>query len=170
MLRSAASSFIRSMIASFNSTCSPHNRSTLYSLFLKRPSIPLPYHNLLISKYLSLFSIIKALFFLQLCYKTKNIELLLLFIPCVEWIRQEPSIVKFLTYQKTDVLYSLILLYWNQQKETSVWSPLWFNRKGKAYVSIRGVVEGEPPALGLVTGRTIREDIRGDLTARHQSV
>ena len=43
-------------------------------------------------------------------------------------------------------------------------------RKGKAYVSIRGVVEGEPPALGLVTSRTIREDIRGDFTARHQPV
>lgn len=43
-------------------------------------------------------------------------------------------------------------------------------RKGKAYVSIRGVVEGEPPALGLVTGRTIREDARRNLTARHQSV
>ena len=43
-------------------------------------------------------------------------------------------------------------------------------RKGKAYVSIRGVVEGEPPALGLVTGRTIREDPRGDLSTRHQSV
>ena len=43
-------------------------------------------------------------------------------------------------------------------------------RKGKAYVSIRGVVEGEPPALGLVTGRTIREDTRGDLATRHQPV
>ena len=43
-------------------------------------------------------------------------------------------------------------------------------RKGKTYVSIRGVVEGEPPALGLVTGRTIREDIRGDLATRHQPI
>jgi len=44
------------------------------------------------------------------------------------------------------------------------------HRKGKAYVSIRGVVEGEPTALGLVTGRTIREDIWRDFTASHQPV
>ena len=79
----------------------PRSKYSLHHLFFMNPSIPLPYHNLLKSKYLSLFSILKALF-LQLCDKTKNIELLLLFIPCTERIRQEPSIVKFLTYQKTD--------------------------------------------------------------------
>jgi len=53
-------------------------------------------------KILVIFFYTQSVLFLQLCDKSKNIELLLLDIPCIERIRQESSIVKFLTYQKTD--------------------------------------------------------------------
>ncbi len=84
----------------------PRSKYFLHHLFFTKPSIPLPYHNLLKSKYLSLFSILKALFFYSCATKQKNIELLLAINPCVEQIRQKSAIVKFLTYQKTDDFYS----------------------------------------------------------------
>lgn len=102
MLCSAASSFMRSMIASFNSTCSPHDQSTLlifilYELFY---SSTLPQS--LEIKIIVIIFYIQSVIFLQLCYKTQNIELLLPINPYAEGIRQESPIVKFLTYQKTD--------------------------------------------------------------------
>ena len=101
MLRSAASSFIRSMIASFNSTCSPHDLSSLFPILYE-----LFYSSILPQsldiKIIVIIFYTQSVIFLHLCYKTKNIELLLAINPCVERIRQKSAIVKFLTYQKTD--------------------------------------------------------------------
>lgn len=102
IFRSAASSFIRSMIASFNSTCSPHDQSTLFIFILYELFYSSTLPQSLEIKILVIIFYTRSVIFLQLCDKTKNIELLLLDIPCVERIRQESSTVKFLTYQKTD--------------------------------------------------------------------
>ncbi len=147
----STSSFIRSIIASFNSTCSPHDQSTLFILILYGSvySSTLP-QSLEIEVFVIIFYI-KSVIFLQLCYKTKDIEFLLPKNPCAERIRQEPPNVKFLTYQKTDDFGPNPVILEPTKGNICLVAALVY-RKGKAYVSIRGVVEGEPPALGLVTG------------------
>lgn len=102
MLRSAASSFIRSMIASFNSICSPHNQSTLFIIILYESFYSSTLPQSLEIKILVIIFYTQSVIFLQLCYKTKNIKFLLLINLCIEPVRQKSSIVKFLTYQKTD--------------------------------------------------------------------
>lgn len=86
---SAASSFIRSIIASFNSTCSPHDQNTLIILILYELFYSSTLPQSLEIKILVIIFYTSNVIFLQLCYKTKNIELLLPINPYVELIRQE---------------------------------------------------------------------------------
>ncbi len=105
MFRSAASSFIRPMIASFNSTCSPHDQSTLFILILYEIIYSSTLPQYLEIEILVIIFYNRHVIFLQLCNNAKNIEFLLLINPQTERIRQESSTVKFLTYQKTDDFY-----------------------------------------------------------------